>query len=221
MALFSTGKGSIATKLATFPPRRRGSLHKSTCGLQVRFNSTSVLTGLKSKPEAKVALPPLSGLPASVLFRSLLISAISSKPYLLGHSLSILSFLCKPNRSLLFDVDKNVALHWIMKSVFYKQFCAGETHNEVKSTIRYFKDMGFQGTIMTYAKETVFDHRTKAQQGLGITQNAGEDGAGSTVCPHIEAWRKGTVDTVELLGKGDYLAVKLASTFHCANAKPC
>ncbi|CRG91949.1 pyrroline-5-carboxylate reductase [Talaromyces islandicus] len=96
-----------------------------------------------------------------------------------------------------------------MKSVFYKQFCAGETHNEVKSTIRQFKDMGFQGTIMTYAKETVFDHRTREQQGLGITKDAEQDVSGGTFCPHIEAWRKGTVETVELLGKSDYLAVKL------------
>lgn len=218
MAFLCTGKRGFATKFATFPQPWRASLHESTHGLQVRLNSTSVLTGLKSKPEAKAVLPPLSGLPASVLARSLLISAISSKPYLLRPSLSMLSFLCKPNKGLLFDVDKNVVLHWIMKSVFYKQFCAGETHDEVKSTIRHFKDMGFQGAIMTYAKETVFDHRTKAQQGLGFTQNAESDMSGSTFCPHIEAWRKGTVETVELLGKNDYLAVKYALNFCCENA---
>lgn len=208
MALLCLGKGGFATKFATFPQPWGASLYKSAYGLQVRFNSTSVLTGLKGKTEAKVALPPLSGLPASVLVRSLLISAISSKPYLLRPSLSTLSFLCKPHKGVLFDVDRNVMLHWVMKSVFYKQFCAGETHDEVKFTIRHFKDLGFQGAIMTYAKETVFDHRTKAQQGLGFTKNAEEDVSGSTFCPHIEAWRKGTVDTVELLGKDDYLAVK-------------
>lgn len=208
MTFLYTGKGALAIKLATFPPRWKVLLHKNAHSFQVRSNSTSVLTGLKSKTEDKVALPPLSGLPATVLFRSLFISAISSKPYLLRPSLSVLSLLCKPHKSILFDVDRNVVLHWIMKSVFYKQFCAGETHDEVKSTIRHFKDMGFQGAIMTYAKETVFDHRTKAQQGLGITKNAEQDVSGNTFCPHIEAWRKGTVETVELLGKDDYLAVK-------------
>lgn len=62
---------------------------------------------------------------------------------------------------------------------------------------------------MTYAKETVFDHKTNSQFGLGIA-NGGEKGApnASAFCPDIEAWGKGTMDTVDLLGEGDYLAVK-------------
>ncbi|KUL89414.1 hypothetical protein ZTR_04291 [Talaromyces verruculosus] len=144
-----------------------------------------------------------------MLLRSLLVAAISSKPYLLLPSLSILSFLCKPGRGFLLDVDRNPILHGILKSTFYKQFCAGETSDEVLSTIRHFKDMGFQGTIMTYAKETVFDHRTQAQHGLGTAQSAEKDSVADDFCPHIEDWRKGTMKTVELLREGDYLAVKL------------
>ncbi|KAA8645766.1 uncharacterized protein ATNIH1004_007185 [Aspergillus tanneri] len=33
-----------------------------------------------------------------------------------------------------------------------------------------------------------------------------------THCPHIEAWREGTVKTIKLLDKGDYLPVKLTGT---------
>ncbi|GIC92235.1 proline dehydrogenase family protein [Aspergillus udagawae] len=70
--------------------------------------------------------------------------------------------------------------------------------------------MGLQGVIMTYAKETVFDHRTNSRQGLGISSQPAEPSKLEEMqCPSIEAWRQGTVQTVELLGKGDYLAVKL------------
>jgi hypothetical protein len=64
--------------------------------------------------------------------------------------------------------------------------------------------MGFRGVIMTYAKETVFDHSTKAAHGLGIAASESQEG----YCTNIEAWRKGTIETVEQLENGDYLAVK-------------
>jgi hypothetical protein len=106
-------------------------------------------------------------------------------------------------------VDRNPILHAVLKSTFYKQFCAGETGQETKVTIQRLKDMGLQGVIMTYAKETVFDHRTNSRQGLGISSQPAEPSKLEEMhCPSIEAWRQGTVQTVELLGKGDYLAVK-------------
>ncbi|KAH8700211.1 FAD-linked oxidoreductase-like protein [Talaromyces proteolyticus] len=210
MALATARRPVFKVKPATFTPRYGVSFFNNDYSFQrVRPNSTSVLTKTTRSPEAKPTISPLSALPTTVLLRSLLVATISSKPYLLLPSLSILSFLCKPRRSLLLNVDRNPILHGFLKSTFYKQFCAGETHDEVKTTIRQFKNMGFQGAIMTYAKEVVFDHRTKAQHGLGIMQNQDQDVAGSVFCAHIEAWRKGTVETVELLGKDDYLAVKL------------
>ncbi|TDZ27774.1 putative proline dehydrogenase [Colletotrichum spinosum] len=148
----------------------------------------------------------LSALPPTVLLRSLLVSAISSKPYLLGPSLSILSFLTQPNRGALLNVDKNPVLHAFLKGVFYKQFCAGETPQETKNTMRHLRFMGFRGTILTYAKETVFDHRTNTEHGLGIESE--KDGQ-SAHCSGIETWRRGVLETIDLLGDGDQLALKL------------
>lgn len=73
--------------------------------------------------------------------------------------------------------------------------------------------MGFQGTILTYAKETVFDSRTNSTHGLGVKALEGGKNSGlsdweAQHCPSIEAWRKGTVETVGLLGEDDYLALK-------------
>ncbi|KAI8256889.1 putative pyrroline-5-carboxylate reductase protein [Colletotrichum sp. SAR 10_98] len=154
----------------------------------------------------ETSLDPYEALPTPVLLRSLLVSAISSKPYLLGPSLSVLSFLTRPNRSLLFDVDRNPVLHSVLKTLFYRQFCAGESPAETKDTMRHLRFMGFRGTILTYAKETVFDHKTNTEHGLGIDA---EKDAKSGNCSNIEVWRKGALETVDLLGEGDQLALKL------------
>jgi hypothetical protein len=134
-----------------------------------------------------------------------------------------MSIFSKPNRGFLLNVDRNPILHGILKKTFYEQFCAGENEMEVKATIKELKGMGFRGVIMTYAKETVFDHRTNTEQGLGVAALENEM-KGQPLdpqlarCANIEAWRKGTVETVEQLESGDYLAVKYdlshSFTFH-------
>ncbi|GKT44692.1 putative proline dehydrogenase, mitochondrial [Colletotrichum spaethianum] len=70
----------------------------------------------------------------------------------------------------------------------------------------HLRFMGFRGTILTYAKETIFDAKTNTAHGLGIES---EKNAKSKYCATIESWRKGALDTVELLGDGDQLALKL------------
>ncbi|EJP61743.1 proline oxidase Put1 [Beauveria bassiana ARSEF 2860] len=99
----------------------------------------------------------------------------------------------------------------LLRSLFinvYKQFCAGEAPSEIKSTMGAMKDMGFKGTILTYAKETVFDHKNKEEFGLGMNMIP-TNGASSTECPYITSWKQGTLDTVKLLGEQDQLAVKI------------
>ncbi|KAJ5813582.1 FAD-linked oxidoreductase-like protein [Penicillium pulvis] len=180
---------------------------------QQRFSSTLQMAA-KSRTHTAAPLPPLSALPTKVLLRSLLVSTISSKPLLLGPSLWLMSILSKPDRGWLTNVDRNPILHGILKKTFYEQFCAGETDTETRATIRELKDMGFRGVIMTYAKETVFDHRTNTQQGLGIAAldaEKNDDPLHPRVahCANIEAWQKGTLETIKQLSDGDYLAMKL------------
>ena len=111
-------------------------------------------------------------------------------------------------------MDRNPILHHLLKKTFYRQFCAGETGGETRYTIEQLKDMGFRGVIMTYAKETVFDHRTKTEHGLGVAAMEQEKNNDDSFvpkvshCANIEAWRKGTLETVDLLDGEDYLAVK-------------
>lgn len=177
----------------------------------LRFAST-----LQAQAQLKTApspLPPLSVVPARILLRSLLVATISSKRYLLIPALSLMSFLSKPGRNWLLNVDRNPILHGILKKTFYEQFCAGENGAECRSTIRELKDMGFRGVILTYAKETVFDHSTGSSRGSGLAELKSETGdvsidASVLPCPSINTWREGTLKTIDMTEEEDYLAVK-------------
>ncbi|KAJ5632648.1 hypothetical protein N7490_008987 [Penicillium lividum] len=190
--------------------------HITTSPKLQRFSSTLQVPA-NSRAHVAAPLPPLSALPTKVLLRSLLVSTISSKPLFLGPSLWLISIISKQNRGYLLNVDRNPILHWILKKTFYEQFCAGESDAETRATIRELKNMGFRGVIMTYAKETVFDHRTNTQIGLGIAALEAEKNIEPlnprvAHCTNIEAWRKGTLETADQLDDGDYLAVKSRMT---------
>jgi hypothetical protein len=141
-----------------------------------------------------------------MLLRSLFIATVSSNKLLLLPSLRLLSFLAKPNRSLLFDVDRNPVLKALLKRMLYNQFCAGETERETRMCVQQLKDLGFKGVILTYARETVFDTTSKGLKNLGnITEKAREIQAEDM---EIEAWRVGTLKTAALISEGDILAIK-------------
>ncbi|KAJ5029049.1 fad-linked oxidoreductase [Bipolaris maydis] len=149
---------------------------------------------------------PLAKMPLQMFLRSFSIATISSKRYLLIPSLKLLSFFAKPGRSYLFNVDRNPVLHGILKKTFYNQFCAGESKQETKACCKSLKDLGFKGTILTYAKEMVFDHKSKAS-----SFHAEQAAKAETVSAHdpvIEEWRVGTLATVDMIDKGDILALK-------------
>ncbi|KAI1421239.1 proline oxidase [Xylaria sp. FL1777] len=142
-----------------------------------------------------------------VLLRSLLVSSICSKPYLLGPSLSILTFLAKPNRRVLFSVDRNPLLHWLVKRTFYDHFCVGENVEEAMRNMKKMHGFGISGILLTYAKETTFDHKSKNEHVPGSTaqradtiKQKGEE---------IEAWRTGTLQTIHMTGDGDQVAIKM------------
>lgn len=147
---------------------------------------------------------PLAVLPTSNLFRSLFISFVSSKPWLLGSAIYFLNVLCQPRR-VFFNVQHNKLLAWLLKKTVYRQFCTGENGAEVRQTLKELKSLGFKGSILTYARETVFDHRSGEAHGLGIATDVG---VLEKQCPSIEAWRVGVLDSADMLGDTDQLAVK-------------
>lgn len=190
--------------------RHRNRLH-STLTDAASTRSNKIVDTFQSEP-AEPTLPPLAALPFSVLLRSLLVSTISSSPYLLQPSLLALSFLSKPHRGFLFDVKRNPLLYWPLKWTFYRQFCAGENVAECQKTMNSMRSMGFEGTLLTYAKETVFDHKDGTEQAFGTKESSTSDV--NETCEAIKAWKDGTLETVNMLGEGDQLAVKYVCRTH-------
>ncbi|KAF2964537.1 hypothetical protein GQX73_g9048 [Xylaria multiplex] len=162
------------------------------------------LVGIKAGDSSPT--PPLATLPMPLLLRSLLISTGCAKPYLLTPSLSILSFLAKPGRGFLFSIEKNPLLYWLVKRTLYDQFCIGETAAEATRNMKKMHELGISGIILTYAKETTFDHKSKTAHTPGFDAQQGR-----TVekCEDIEAWRVGTLQTVHMTGDGDQVAIKM------------
>lgn len=143
-------------------------------------------------------LPPHSLLPSRMLIRSLLVAGITSHPMLLAPGLSILDFLSKPRGPLL-NIEGNPILHTILKSLLYNHFCAGENASEVKTTIQNIKNMGFRGVILTYAKES--SGKTSNEKDLSYDESQSVD-------TEIMAWHQGVLQTVKMIGDGDFLALK-------------
>jgi hypothetical protein len=152
---------------------------------------------------------PLSLMPTNMLLRSFFIATVSSNKFLLIPSLHLLSFFAKPNRSFLFNVDRNPVLKAILKRTLYNQFCAGETERETRACVKQLKDLGFKGVILTFAKEMVYDDKSKkSNHHTSTSEKFHEMEAAIAEDTDIEAWRVGTLKTVDLISEGDILAIK-------------
>lgn len=142
-----------------------------------------------------------------MLLRSLLVATVSSHRFLLTPALWFLSSIVHPRFSLL-DVNKNPFLRGILKSTFYNHFCAGENGKEVRSTIENIKNMGFKGVILTYAREIVVDASKEVSESSTTAATTEASSLEAEQNPDIEAWRQGVLETVEMVGNGDILALK-------------
>lgn len=98
--------------------------------------------------------------------------------------------------------DKNAILNKIMRWTLYNHFAAGTCRQEVAKSSAEIKTMGYQGIILGYAKEVVLEDPAE-------TSTAG-DGQEYLPCHYqaVEEWKQGTLETLRMIGPGDFLAVK-------------
>lgn len=105
----------------------------------------------------------------------------------------------------LFNVDRNPLIHGFLKRTLYDHFCAGEVESQVHKTIRQLKDTGLRGVILTYARETTRDDRFGKQK---EEKNEKTQALESDKDEMIQAWTDGVLQTIDMIGEGDYLALK-------------
>jgi proline dehydrogenase len=135
--------------------------------------------------------------------------------------MAALSFLAY-SKSPIFNPDHNPLLRFLLKKSFYAQFCAGETPAEIRRTIDSLQNMGYKGVILGYAKEVVLEGNDVS------TLDTATDCTEQEKCnaTDVTAWEKGTLQTVELCKKDDFVALKFTGAGrqalqHLSKTIPC
>lgn len=155
-------------------------------------------------------LAPLSRLPNKLLLRSLLLSSLMTSKIFLRPSLALLNALAS-SKSAFLNPDKNPLLNRLVRWTLYNHFCPGTNRAEVVRTVNEIKNMGYQGVILGYSKEVVLDHSESKpnKQGIHETSSTAKDYP-PQYYEVIEEWKRGTLETLRMIGPGDFLALKYA-----------
>ena len=159
--------------------------HAETLHPAISHDSTSLRT------DARPSESPLSILPTSTVFRTYLITSLSSSPSLFRASVSFLQRIAASKGPLL-STERDPLVRWALKKTFYAQFCAGENRPEVQRTVDQLRSMGFTGLVLEYALEVLESGNTNP---VAIERE-------------IEAWRKGMLETVSMASPDDFVALK-------------
>jgi proline dehydrogenase len=123
-----------------------------------------------------------------------------SRDWILRPSLVIIERIVK-SKSTLLNPDRNPLLNKLLRWTIYNHFCAGSNAEQIARSTALVKRMGYQGVILGYAKEFVLDPAEGGVYTDGSRYSAG-------CYKMIEEWKKGTLDTLQNLQPGDFLAVK-------------
>ncbi|OQE86016.1 hypothetical protein PENNAL_c0022G05852 [Penicillium nalgiovense] len=153
------------------------------------------------KPPVKVS--SMARMPTKLLLRSLLLTSLMTSKLFLRPALAFMGIIAT-SKSPLLNPDRNLPLNKILRWTVYSQFCAGVNRDEVLKTVAEVKKMGFQGIILGYSKEIVLDHDEMLS-----TDESGTYQYSDKCYQVIEDWKEGTLETLRMVGPGDFLGVKL------------
>lgn len=158
-------------------------------------------------PQCKPSDAPLSLLPLSFLFRSYLIASLSSSPRLLTPSLRLLSIVANSSSPFL-SPDRNPLLRYALRKTLYAHFCAGENLDGVRKKICNLKALGYSGVILGHGREIVKHDEMLRAGRAEIDLTPQED---------VEDWKRSNLETVSLVDKGGFVALKYVHSFQSHN----
>jgi hypothetical protein len=110
------------------------------------------------------------------------------------------------SKSAFLNPDRNPLLNRLVRWTLYNHFCPGTNRAEVVRTVNEIKKMGYQGVILGYSKEVVLDHSETTQQDIQTAKDYPPQ-----YYEVIEEWKRGTLETLRMVGPGDFLALKYVS----------
>jgi proline dehydrogenase len=174
------------------------------CILQQRTQSTTTITAnspdvLRKPIVGASQLPPLSIMPMRRLLKSYFITSILASPRIINICLPLMNKLANSDSALL-NPDRNPVLHFLIRKLIYDHFMAGETPSQVRESVRNMKGLGFSGVILGYAKEVNVTG--------GMTRHETSTSDGDVGETSIRIWKEGLLETLSLLGPGDFLSLK-------------
>ncbi|KAM0214759.1 hypothetical protein ACHAQD_008658 [Fusarium lateritium] len=144
---------------------------------------------------------PLSKIPFGVLVRSVALTTVMANRWLLRPSLAFIALITQSNSAIL-NPDKNPVLSRVLQWTIYNHFCAGNSIPEVSNTVQYIKNLGFHGIILGYSKDVVLDPNVELPQ-------AGIEDYPIECYKMIDEWKRGNIETLNMIEAGDLLAVKV------------
>ncbi|KAI4193200.1 MAG: hypothetical protein LQ348_002930 [Seirophora lacunosa] len=106
--------------------------------------------------------------------------------------------------SPILNPDRNPILRAIVKLLVYAQSCAEMCRSEILARISQIKCLGYAGQILCYWKEMQVQP-SSAQPAAGPL---GNESCSSGRDEELDWWKRGNMETLDMLSDGDYLGIK-------------
>ncbi|KAL8848632.1 MAG: hypothetical protein Q9221_006357 [Calogaya cf. arnoldii] len=182
--------------------------YSQTKVIRYRFSARKPHSNLPSHSDeraAKASNQALARLPTSSILRSLLLGSFFSSSFLFISGFALLKKISNSN-SKIWNPDKNPILRAIVKPLIFDQFCAGTNRPEIKAKSAQIKALGFSGVMISYGRESQTEQQS-LQENTPDLNKARKD-------QELEWWRRGNLETLDMISEGDYLGIKLTG---CGN----
>jgi hypothetical protein len=156
---------------------------------------------VSANPEpAPFLAPPLARLSTASILRTLLLSAFFTTPWLFKPGLAVFEKVAN-SQSAWLNPDRNPLLRTAIYPLVYKQFCAGRNRAEIARTSAEIRKLGFSGIVLCYGKEV----QVQGQAGQPVGYESGKP---NSMDLEIDQWANGNMETLDMVGVGDWLGIK-------------
>lgn len=198
---------SFHCRLAYFTPRLSRAIDhvKMYDGCRLISQMADVPTAIASEklvasfPGQVQMRAPLAQASTTTLVRSLLLGKCFASPTLFPMCMKLMKVIINSNSALL-SPDRNIFLRALVRGLIYNHFCAGVTPQEVKEKVASIKAQGYAGVILGFSREIVVDDHEDGLMSEDTQRNSNDKCIGE--------WLHANLDTLKLIGTGDYMNIK-------------
>ncbi|KAJ4253781.1 proline dehydrogenase [Fusarium torreyae] len=165
--------------------------------------ASGLATGIavRAQKAVKPGETALARISNKTLVRSILLTSMMRRNWIMGPSLKFLEMVATAKGTLL-NADRNPVLNRLLRWTIYNHFCAGSNKGQVARSMAEVKRLGYQGVILGHAKEVLLDPEAG-------DVHASDHKYGPACYRMVEEWKQSNLETLRMLQPGDFLSVKL------------